>query len=304
MTAEFVVGDGRASARTCSGSRSPSRSRSCTRAVLLVALLGYAVNVGLRAAERRVVFWGGEERVAGREDSLGRARGGRCSAGRLRRARSRVWEVWARGEASFLVPPASAVARAGVGRLADARVPRGTSQASLRRLAAGFAIGAASASPSGSSMGARVRVRRALEPLVELAARDAADRGRPRRDRGPRLRRRDARSRDRLRRVLPGPRQHGRGRSRRLARGARHGVDAARRARPSGSSASTCPPRSRRSSPGSASRSRSGSCSSSSPSSSAGGRRPRATTSSIQQRSSTCPRCTAASSSSACSATS
>ena len=32
-------------------------------AIVLTALLGYAVNVGLRAAERRVVFWAGEERL-------------------------------------------------------------------------------------------------------------------------------------------------------------------------------------------------------------------------------------------------
>ncbi len=32
-------------------------------AVLLVAALGYAVNVGLRAAQRRALFWAGEERA-------------------------------------------------------------------------------------------------------------------------------------------------------------------------------------------------------------------------------------------------
>jgi ABC-type nitrate/sulfonate/bicarbonate transport system permease component len=35
-------------------------------AVVLVALFGYAVNRALRAAERRLVFWAGEERLAGR----------------------------------------------------------------------------------------------------------------------------------------------------------------------------------------------------------------------------------------------
>jgi len=32
-------------------------------AVLLVAVLGYAVNVGLRLAQRRTIFWAGEERA-------------------------------------------------------------------------------------------------------------------------------------------------------------------------------------------------------------------------------------------------
>jgi ABC-type nitrate/sulfonate/bicarbonate transport system permease component len=35
-------------------------------AVVLVGALGYAISVGLRAVERRVVFWIGEERLAGR----------------------------------------------------------------------------------------------------------------------------------------------------------------------------------------------------------------------------------------------
>lgn len=33
-------------------------------AILLTAVLGYAINVVLRAAERRAVFWSGEERIA------------------------------------------------------------------------------------------------------------------------------------------------------------------------------------------------------------------------------------------------
>jgi NitT/TauT family transport system permease protein len=35
-------------------------------AVLLVGLLGYAINVVLQAVQRRVVFWAGEQRLAGR----------------------------------------------------------------------------------------------------------------------------------------------------------------------------------------------------------------------------------------------
>ncbi len=33
-------------------------------AIVLVGFLGYAVNLALRSAERRAVFWVGEERVA------------------------------------------------------------------------------------------------------------------------------------------------------------------------------------------------------------------------------------------------
>jgi ABC-type nitrate/sulfonate/bicarbonate transport system permease component len=33
-------------------------------AIVLTALLGYAINAGIRASEQRVVFWAGEERVA------------------------------------------------------------------------------------------------------------------------------------------------------------------------------------------------------------------------------------------------
>jgi ABC-type nitrate/sulfonate/bicarbonate transport system permease component len=35
-------------------------------AVVLVGLVGYAINVGLRAAQRRIVFWAGEDRVGAR----------------------------------------------------------------------------------------------------------------------------------------------------------------------------------------------------------------------------------------------
>ena len=35
-------------------------------AIVVTALLGYAINVAIRAAERRVVFWGAEERLARR----------------------------------------------------------------------------------------------------------------------------------------------------------------------------------------------------------------------------------------------
>jgi ABC-type nitrate/sulfonate/bicarbonate transport system permease component len=63
VTAEFVVGS--------EGVGAYMRDRQLAfelpelyAAVLLTALLGYAINVVLRLAERRAVFWAGEERVA------------------------------------------------------------------------------------------------------------------------------------------------------------------------------------------------------------------------------------------------
>jgi ABC-type nitrate/sulfonate/bicarbonate transport system permease component len=78
-----------------------------------------------------------------------------------------IWELWARSAASFLVPPASDVLERAwdVWPTADflAEVA-----ASLKRLAAGFAIGAAIGVGVGLAMGASPVLRRALEPLVEL----------------------------------------------------------------------------------------------------------------------------------------
>jgi ABC-type nitrate/sulfonate/bicarbonate transport system permease component len=78
-----------------------------------------------------------------------------------------IWEVFARSEGSFLVPTASAVAeRAWHGW----PTPEFLSnvEASMRRLAAGYAIGASVGIAVGVSMGSSRRVRQALEPLVEL----------------------------------------------------------------------------------------------------------------------------------------
>src|SRR6266540_1455667 len=78
-----------------------------------------------------------------------------------------IWEAWARSEGSFLVPTASAVAERAwhvwptPEFLSDV-------EASLRRLAAGYAIGASVGVAVGVSMGSSRRVRQALEPLVEL----------------------------------------------------------------------------------------------------------------------------------------
>jgi ABC-type nitrate/sulfonate/bicarbonate transport system permease component len=78
-----------------------------------------------------------------------------------------AWEAWARTEGLFLVPTASAVAESArhiwptPEFLADVA-------ASLKRLAAGYGIGAAFGVTLGVAMGSSRRVRQVLEPLVEL----------------------------------------------------------------------------------------------------------------------------------------
>ena len=78
-----------------------------------------------------------------------------------------IWEALARSEGSFLVPTASAVAERAwhvwptPEFLSDV-------EASLSRLAVGYAIGASVGVAVGVSMGSSRRVRQALEPLVEL----------------------------------------------------------------------------------------------------------------------------------------
>ncbi len=78
-----------------------------------------------------------------------------------------VWEMWARAEPSFLVPPASTVAERAwhVWPTTDFVT---SVAASLRRLAAGYALGAAIAIGAGLLMGSSRSARRALEPLVEF----------------------------------------------------------------------------------------------------------------------------------------
>jgi ABC-type nitrate/sulfonate/bicarbonate transport system permease component len=78
-----------------------------------------------------------------------------------------IWEVWARAADSFVVPPASEVAESAwqVWPTADFVTEVA---ASLRRLAAGFAIGAGLGILVGLLMGSSRAARRALDPLVEL----------------------------------------------------------------------------------------------------------------------------------------
>lgn len=79
-----------------------------------------------------------------------------------------IWEAWARSEGSFLVPTVSAVAERAwqVWPTADFLTPVA---ASLKRLAAGFMIGAGVGIAVGLMMGSSRRTRRTLEPLIEFS---------------------------------------------------------------------------------------------------------------------------------------
>jgi len=78
-----------------------------------------------------------------------------------------LWEAWARGADSFFFPPVSEI-----GREASDVWPSGdflsATGASLKRLAAGYAIGAATAVSVGLAMGSSPHVRRTLGPTTEF----------------------------------------------------------------------------------------------------------------------------------------
>lgn len=78
-----------------------------------------------------------------------------------------IWEIWARAEGSFLVPPASEIVETAweVWPTADFLEEVG---ASLRRLAAALLVGGGIGVAAGLLMGSSRRARRALDPLVEL----------------------------------------------------------------------------------------------------------------------------------------
>jgi ABC-type nitrate/sulfonate/bicarbonate transport system permease component len=78
-----------------------------------------------------------------------------------------LWEALARSEGSFLVPTASTVA-ARAWHVWPTPEFLSDVAASLRRLVAGYAIGASVGVAVGVSMGSSRQVRQALEPLVEL----------------------------------------------------------------------------------------------------------------------------------------
>ena len=78
-----------------------------------------------------------------------------------------IWEVWARNASFYFLPPVSEVARRAweVWPSADFL---GAVGASLRRLAAGFAIGSTAAVAVGLAMGSSPRVRSTLGPTAEF----------------------------------------------------------------------------------------------------------------------------------------
>lgn len=78
-----------------------------------------------------------------------------------------LWEAWARSEASFLLPPASTVAERSW-HVWPTREFLLTAAVSLKRLAAGYAIGAGIGVAVGVLLGASRGARRALEPLTEF----------------------------------------------------------------------------------------------------------------------------------------
>jgi ABC-type nitrate/sulfonate/bicarbonate transport system permease component len=63
VTAEFVTGTAGLGAYM-QQQQAAYRVPELYAAIVVAALLGYAINVGLRVAERRIVFWSAEERVA------------------------------------------------------------------------------------------------------------------------------------------------------------------------------------------------------------------------------------------------
>ena len=78
-----------------------------------------------------------------------------------------LWEVGARGEGSFLIPPASTVLETAWDVWPTSEFLAGV-RASLTRLAVGFAIGAGVGIVVGLAMGSSRWTRRTLEPVVEF----------------------------------------------------------------------------------------------------------------------------------------
>jgi ABC-type nitrate/sulfonate/bicarbonate transport system permease component len=64
VTVEFVVQTGGGIGSYMAVQQNATHIPELYGAILAAALLGYLVNAGLRAVERRAIFWGAEERRA------------------------------------------------------------------------------------------------------------------------------------------------------------------------------------------------------------------------------------------------
>jgi ABC-type nitrate/sulfonate/bicarbonate transport system permease component len=78
-----------------------------------------------------------------------------------------VWEAWARVEPSYLIPPASAVMEVAWDVWPTSEFLRSVAS-SLKRLGAGYLIGAGAGIALGVLIGASRAARRSLEPLLEF----------------------------------------------------------------------------------------------------------------------------------------
>lgn len=79
-----------------------------------------------------------------------------------------VWEAWARADPNFLIPPASTVAER-AWQVWPTSEFLSTVAASLKRLTAGYAIGAGIGVTLGLLMGSSRETRRTLDPFIEFA---------------------------------------------------------------------------------------------------------------------------------------
>ena len=93
--------------------------------------------------------------------------GGVLLGGLLFVAALAIWETWARTESFYFLPPASEVVRRAWDVWPSADFLSAVA-ASLKRLAAGFAIGSTAAVAVGLAMGSSPRVRSTLSPTAEF----------------------------------------------------------------------------------------------------------------------------------------
>ena len=136
-------------------------------AVVLVGLIGYLMNLGLRCPSAPDALLVGRGAIGAMTTSRRRRLAGTALGVLVFIAALCVWEVWARAADSFLVPTASEVAEQAweIWRTSEFLSEAG---ASLKRLAVGFAIAAAIGIGLGLLVGASQAARRTLDPFLEL----------------------------------------------------------------------------------------------------------------------------------------